>query len=70
MTSSKYPMVDVDAALSIVLNEAKAVALSRAPVAVSVTKARGLTLAESVVAMAPVPAFRTSILDGYYYYCC
>lgn len=63
MPSSAYPMIPVDTALGIVLSQTMATATDTE--LMSITKARGLILAEDIIADHPIPRFRTSILDGY-----
>lgn len=60
-TESSYPMLDVSAALAIVLAEAQPLP----PQAVPLNQAVGLILAETVYAREPFPPFAASVKDGY-----
>lgn len=60
-TESSYPMLDVSAALAIVLAEAQTLP----PQTVPLNQAVGLILAETVHAREPLPPFAASVKDGY-----
>ena len=60
-TESPYPMLDVETALDLVLQQAK-----RLPAqTVDLSTAQGLILAEDVYAPEPLPPFPASVKDGY-----
>lgn len=64
-TSSKWPMVPVDAALQLVLDEASAaVRVESIDLETDPASLLGKVLAEDVVAADPVPGFAASIMDG------
>lgn len=64
-TSSKWPMVPVDAALQLVLDEASAaVRVVSIDLETDPASLLGKVLAEDVVAADPVPGFAASIMDG------
>eukprot|EP01052_Picozoa_sp_SAG31_P021504 SAG31_NODE_1667_length_7578_cov_4.345233_2_plen_739_part_00 len=58
---SKFPMIDMDEALSLVLDNCKSMESEQLPV----TEAVGRVTMTDVVAVHPVPPFSASILDGY-----
>lgn len=61
MVESTYPMLDVETALGIVLDQATPLA----PVHLPLSAAHGRILAEPVKAAKPLPPFRASVKDGY-----
>ncbi|MFZ1769689.1 MAG: hypothetical protein WAU00_10860, partial [Caldilinea sp.] len=61
MTESTYPMLDVEAALDIVLAQTVPPDPERIPLAA----ARNRILAETVYATSPLPPFPASVKDGY-----
>jgi molybdopterin molybdotransferase len=61
MRASTYPLVDADAAAALVLEHTPVLGVERVPLA----DAPGRVLAEDVVAEGPLPAFRSSAVDGY-----
>lgn len=65
MTSSSYPMISVDLAISIVIREVSQALASRPAVSVPINRCHGYILAENIFGTAPVPEFPTSIMDGY-----
>ncbi len=56
-----FPMISVDRALSLVLEHSSPLGWED----VSVMESCGRVLAETVTAVHPFPAFRTSVMDGY-----
>jgi gephyrin len=61
MAGPVYPMLEVEAALAVVLAQAEPLAAVETPL----HDALGRVLAEDVVAAEPLPPFRASIKDGY-----
>lgn len=61
MPESPYPMIPVEQAINIILQEVHPLP----PVRVSFTNALGLVLAEDVQALEPMPPFRAASVDGY-----
>ncbi|MEJ2557470.1 MAG: molybdopterin molybdenumtransferase MoeA, partial [Anaerolineae bacterium] len=61
MPESPYPMISVEEAIDIVLQEVRPLT----PVRVPFTDALGLVLAEDVHAAEPMPPFRAAAVDGY-----
>lgn len=61
MAESTYPMLDVEAALALVLAQSAPLP----PVRVPLAAARGHILAEAVCATQPLPPFPASVKDGY-----
>lgn len=61
MSADEYPMLPVDVALGIVLEQANSLPLKR----VALDEALGLILAEAAVAQEAMPPFAASIKDGY-----
>lgn len=61
MRQSVYPMISVDQALALVLQETKPLEIE----AVEVLSSCGRILAEQIKAIDPFPSFRASIMDGY-----
>eukprot|EP01041_Mallomonas_annulata_P004228 gene4228-8411_t len=58
---SSYPMISVDDAICIIMQETKILN----PVKVSIMDSIGYIIAENIYAKEPFPAFPTSIMDGY-----
>jgi molybdopterin molybdotransferase len=61
MRASTYPLLDADAAAALVLERTPVLGVERVAIGVSA----GRVLAEAVNAPAPLPAFRSSAVDGY-----
>ncbi|MEZ4676615.1 MAG: molybdopterin-binding protein [Caldilineaceae bacterium] len=60
-TESPYPMLEVAAALALVLEQATPLSATVLPI----SKCTGLFLAENVYAASPIPPFPASVKDGY-----
>ena len=61
MRASTYPLIDADEAAGLVLDRTRVLPAERVTLAESV----GRVLAEDVIAEGPLPAFRSSAVDGY-----